>query len=175
MASTIIPFIFQAEHTVRVVKNGELWFIASDICRVLGIKNVAQAVATLDSDEKGICPADTLGGSQDMIMVAESGLYALFFRSRKPIAKVFRKWVTSEVLPSIRKTGGYKASKAPDAETAGMTDAAKLAKVRECRLTFDHRAAQKMWVELGLETVPEMFVTPRQVDLWASVIEGPAQ
>lgn len=93
---------------VRVVmRDGEPWFVAKDVCECLDLANSRDAVSRLDDDEKGVGKADTLGGSQDMMLISESGLYTLVMRSNKPDAKVFRKWVTSEVLPSIRKTGGY--------------------------------------------------------------------
>jgi len=87
--------------------DGEPWFAAADICRALGIGNVSMATSGLDGDEKGITTTDTLGGRQQIVMVTESGLYAIAFQSRKPEAKEFRKWVTSEVLPALRKTGSY--------------------------------------------------------------------
>lgn len=88
--------------------DGEPWFVAKDVCVALGIEKYRDALGRLDDDEKG-CPVtvDTLGGPQKMSAVNESGLYNLIFQSRKPEAKKFRKWVTSEVLPSIRKTGSY--------------------------------------------------------------------
>lgn len=93
---------------VRVVmRDGEPWFVAKDVCDCLGVSNSRDAVARLDDDEKGVGKADTLGGCQDMMLISESGLYTLVMRSNKPDAKVFRKWVTGEVLPSIRKTGSY--------------------------------------------------------------------
>lgn len=93
---------------VRVVmRDGEPWFVAKDVCDCLGVSNSRDAVARLDDDEKGVGKADTLGGYQDMMLISESGLYTLVMRSNKPDAKVFRKWVTGEVLPSIRKTGSY--------------------------------------------------------------------
>lgn len=104
-----MPFLFEGEHLVRVVKTGESepWFVAADICRVLGIKNARDAASALDEDEKGVAITDTLGGRQEMLIISESGMYALVFRSRKESAVRFRKWVTGEVLPSIRKTGVY--------------------------------------------------------------------
>jgi prophage antirepressor-like protein len=97
---------FQEIRTVTI--KGEPWFVASDVCDILGIQNIRQNVASvLDDDEKGVCKIYTLGGNQEMSIVNESGLYALILRSRKPEAKKFRKWVTSEVLPSIRKHGFY--------------------------------------------------------------------
>lgn len=83
------------------------WIAAGDVCLALGISNASQAVASLDADEKGVITADTLGGPQEIRTVNESGMYALVFRSRKPEAQKFRKWVTSEVLPAIHQTGAY--------------------------------------------------------------------
>ena len=94
---------------VRVqVINGEPWFVAKDVCQALGVEKYRDAVNRLDDDEKG-CPVvvDTPGGLQSMTAVNESGLYNLIFQSRKAEAKAFRKWVTGEVLPTIRKTGRY--------------------------------------------------------------------
>lgn len=87
--------------------NEEPYFIASDICKALDISNVSQALTRLDDDEKGVCLNDTLGGKQEMLTINESGLYRLVMRSDKPDAKPFQKWVTSEVLPTIRKHGAY--------------------------------------------------------------------
>ena len=87
--------------------EGEAWFIAKEVCELLGIKNVSNAVSRLDDDEKGVSVLPTPSGEQEKLIVSESGLYALVFRSKKDSAKRFRKWVTKEVIPSIRKTGGY--------------------------------------------------------------------
>ena len=94
---------------IRVqVINGETWFVAKDVCKSLGIEFYRRAMMRLDGDEKGCTVlVNTLGGNQKVAAVNESGLYSLVFQSRKPWAKKFRKWVTMEVLPSIRKTGGY--------------------------------------------------------------------
>lgn len=88
--------------------QGEPLFVAKDVCEMLGIGKYRDAISTLDDDEKG-CPVivDTPGGPQEMATVNEGGLYHLIFQSRKPEAKQFRKWVTSEVLPSIRRFGYY--------------------------------------------------------------------
>lgn len=104
----ITPFNF-GTHAVRVItRNNQPWFVASDVCQALGYSNSRKAVADhLDDDEKGVTTSDTLGGKQQLTIISESGLYALVLRSRKPEARKFAKWVTSEVLPSIRKTGGY--------------------------------------------------------------------
>lgn len=102
--------IFEREEfgTVRVVDvNGEPWFVAKDVCECLDIGNSRDAVAALDEDEKGVDSIDTPGGAQEMSIISEAGLYSLILRSRKPEAKAFKRWITHEVLPAIRKTGGY--------------------------------------------------------------------
>jgi len=104
----LIAFQFD-NHPARVImdEGGNPWWVAADVCAILGIANPRDAISALDDDEKGVEKADTLGGKQSMNVVNESGLYALIFRSNKPEAKTFRKWITAEVLPAIRKTGGY--------------------------------------------------------------------
>ena len=106
------PFAFNGQ-AVRVVDHdGQPWFASADVCDLLEIRNSRQAVARLDDDEKGVTTIDTAGGQQTLGIVSESGLYRLIFKSRKPQARAFRRWVTTEVLPSIRKTGSYKAVEA---------------------------------------------------------------
>jgi prophage antirepressor-like protein len=108
MSTDIIPFCFEAQSVRVVSNNGDPWFVAKDVCEILGYKNPRQVLSThLDEDEKGVQILDTLGGNQELVVISESGLYALIFKSRKPEAKKFRKWVTSEVLPAIRRTGSY--------------------------------------------------------------------
>lgn len=93
---------------VRVVsKDGKPWFVASDVADALEFGNIRSSLALLDEDEKGVHNVDTLGGAQELSIINESGLYSLIMRSRKPEAKAFKKWVTSVVLPSIRKHGMY--------------------------------------------------------------------
>ncbi|WP_346236768.1 BRO-N domain-containing protein [Niabella insulamsoli] len=89
--------------------EGEIWFLASDLCKVLEIQNVTQALSTLDDDEKLPYVIHRLGQKRTVNLVNESGLYALIFKSRKPSAQQFRKWVTKEVIPAIRKSGAYMA------------------------------------------------------------------
>lgn len=93
---------------IRTVQiNGEPWFVLSDVCKVLELSSPHKVAERLDGDEKGRNQIPTLGGVQEMAVVNESGLYTVILRSDKPQAKPFRKWVTSEVLPSIRKHGAY--------------------------------------------------------------------
>lgn len=97
---------------VRIVTiNNEPWFVAKDVCDVLEHTNSRRALARLDDDEKGVSIVNTLGGSQEMSIINESGLYSLVLTSRKPQAKAFKKWITSEVIPSIRKEGKYEVEK----------------------------------------------------------------
>lgn len=92
----------------RVIdRDGEPWFVLTDVCRKLGISQSASVSRLLDGDEKDVLTMHTLGGDQNLTVINESGLYSLVLRSRKESAKRFKKWITSEVLPAIRKTGGY--------------------------------------------------------------------
>lgn len=84
---------------------GEPWFVAKDICAVLGVDQTA--VRRLDPDEKGLRSMHTLGGVQELLCVNEPGLYSLVIGSRKPEAKQFKRWITHEVIPSIRRNGMY--------------------------------------------------------------------
>ena len=90
-----------------VVIDGEPWFVAVDVCRALEIVNSRDALTRIDEDEKGVVLTDTPGGKQEVTTVNEPGLYSLVLGSRKPEAKVFKRWITHEVIPSIRKNGGY--------------------------------------------------------------------
>lgn len=94
---------------IRTVEiNGEPWFIGKDVAEALGYSNTRKALIDhIDSDDKGVTKCDTLRGKQDMTIINESGLYSLILLSKLPNSKKFKKWVTSEVLPQIRKTGGY--------------------------------------------------------------------
>lgn len=105
--SNIQIFSYQNNEVRTVEMGGEPWFVLKDVCNILGISKYRDTAARLDADERGSVEVDTLGGTQQVIAVNESGLYHVILRSDKPEAKPFRKWVTSEVLPSIRKNGGY--------------------------------------------------------------------
>ncbi|MEY3929339.1 MAG: hypothetical protein RLZZ516_1049 [Cyanobacteriota bacterium] len=106
--SSLVPFDFEGRQ-IRVFtdEQGEPWFVAADVCHVLGIGNPRQAMTRLDDDEKGVISTDTPGGLQPVASVNEPGLYTLVLGSRKPEARRFKRWVTHEVLPAIRRTGSY--------------------------------------------------------------------
>ena len=96
-------------NNIRVMTDnqGEPLFVLKDVCNALGITNTRNVSARLDEDMKGVRPVDTLGGTQQLTVINEVGLYEVIIRSDKPDATQFRRWVTSEVLPSIRKHGMY--------------------------------------------------------------------
>lgn len=99
---------FESQSVRMTEIDGVPHWVAMDICKVLGIKNQRDAVSRLCDDEKdGVAFTDSIGRQQVVTCVNESGLYHLIFKSRKKVAQDFRKWVTAEVLPSLRKTGGY--------------------------------------------------------------------
>lgn len=118
----IVPFNFESVE-VRVIKDeqGEPWFIAKDICDVLGIQNVSKACNRLKDNEKNtITNSYSIRGNPNTLIVSESGLYKLIMQSRKPEAEKFQDWVSSEVLPSIRKTGKYSVKATDDPLLATM-------------------------------------------------------
>nr|UWI12392.1 MAG: hypothetical protein [Bacteriophage sp.] len=115
MSTQIKPSVFNFESDCQVraiIIDGAPWFVAMDVCRAIGIANHRDAVRKLDSDEKGVGSTDTLGGEQEATIISESGLYTLILRCRDAVTPGtipyrFRKWVTGEVLPQIRRTGRY--------------------------------------------------------------------
>jgi prophage antirepressor-like protein len=115
-------FTYEEAHKVRTqLINDEPWFVAKDVCEILALKNVSQALNAdpdkgtlgLDDDEKLRCRIYISGQHRELWLVNESGLYNLIFRSNKPEAKIFRRWVTHEVLPALRKTGTYSLAPQP--------------------------------------------------------------
>ena len=105
-------------NSVRTVEiSGEPWFVLKDVCAVLGIANHKMTAQRLDGDEVSLTDlTDALGRQQETTIINESGLYNVILRSDKPEAKPFRKWVTAEVIPAIRKTGGYQSKALSGAE-----------------------------------------------------------
>lgn len=104
----ILVFHYKSSEVRTVELNGEPWFVLKDVCAVLGISNHKMTAQRLDADEVSLTDlTDSMGRQQETTVINESGLYNVILRSDKPEAKPFRKWVTSEVLPSIRKTGSY--------------------------------------------------------------------
>lgn len=90
-----------------ILIDGDPWFVAADVCKALEIEKTNRALSRLDDDEKGAHSVSTPGGRQRMSIISESGLYSLILGSRKPEARAFKRWITHEVIPSIRKHGAY--------------------------------------------------------------------
>jgi prophage antirepressor-like protein len=107
MMKELTIFNYKANKIRTLAINGEPWFVLKDLCDVLGIDNNRNVFARLDDDEKGVHTIDTPGGTQNSSIVSESAFYKIVMLSRKMEAKQFQRWVTHEVLPSIRKTGSY--------------------------------------------------------------------
>ena len=127
IATSVASFSFENFSVRAINRNGEIWFVAADVGGVLGLGNVRSSLALLDDDESAVHSMDIRSENgvvqkREVNIINESGLYALILRSRKPEAKRFRKWVTSEVLPAIRKTGTYSLtiSKAQQGELATL-------------------------------------------------------
>lgn len=101
-------FTFKQNEVRTILVNDEPYFVGKDVAEVLGYSNTQKAILNhVDEEDKGVTKWDTLGGKQNMTIINESGLYSLILKSKLPNARKFKRWVTSEVLPTIRKTGSY--------------------------------------------------------------------
>ena len=101
-------FSFESNSVRALERDGQAWFVAKDAAKTLGYKNPRDAISKhVDEEDKEVAKCDTLGGKQDIAIINESGLYSLVLSSKLPSAKKFKRWVTSEVLPALRKTGQY--------------------------------------------------------------------
>lgn len=108
MNAAVELFRYESHEVRTVLVAGEPWFVALDVCTVLGIRNPSDALRGLDDDEVGTTEViDAMGRSQQVKTISEPGLYALLARSRRPEARPFRRWVNHEVLPAVRRTGSY--------------------------------------------------------------------
>ncbi|MBD0743489.1 hypothetical protein BG418_18115 [Streptomyces sp. CBMA152] len=135
--STPLVFTFPetAQHVRSVMIDGEPWFVGKDACDVVGISKYRDALIQLDGDERASMAVDTPGGPQQMVVVSEPGVYALMLISRSPRVKSFRRWITHEVIPSIRRTGSYSLEPVAPALPQDYEEAlvALLGKVRETK------------------------------------------
>ena len=104
---SLIPFEYGGQQVRVIDRDGEPWFVLADLCRVLELPNASMVARRIDPEMKGVSQIDTHGGPQQMAVVSEPGMYEVVIRSDKPEATAFRRWITSEVLPSIRKTGSF--------------------------------------------------------------------
>jgi anti-repressor protein len=147
-------FDYAGQQVRTVMVGDEPWFVAADVCRILGISNSRMAVARLDRDGVSLADViDSVGRAQSTSVLSESGLYELVLRSDKPEARKFRRWVTAEVLPAIRRTGTYTApaqreltrleliDMARDAEVGRIAAEAKVAELEPSASAWDNLAS----------------------------------
>lgn len=175
-------FNFESNSIRTLVINNEPWFVAKDLCNAINISNYRDAIERLDEDEKGVALTDTLGGKQEMNIVSESGMYTLILRCRDAVKKGsvphrFRKWVTSEVLPQIRKTGSY--SKTTVDQRTGLRNAVNMLVSKKGLIYSDayHLIHQRFNVEsiedLTLEQLPQAVEYVHKIVLEGElIIEG---
>jgi len=188
--SEITIFAFDSAAVRTLYLDGELWFVATDIAKILGYRNAPDMVRMLDEDEKGTHNLRTPSGNQhgefeyavENTIINESGLYACILKSRRPEAKAFRKWVTSEVLPSIRKRGSYTvpgADAAPQFVTSNLSHGADLAVAADRTFRSFLRAARSAGMALpqalrkanqqtlartGMNMLEELGVEPAEME-----------
>lgn len=186
--SNVIPFKFEAREVRTLLIDDQPWFVASDLANALEYGVASAMTRHLDEDEKGVSIVHTLGGEQEMLIINESGLYSAILRSRKASAKRFKKWVTAEVLPAIRKHGRYEDRRNTMSTLIGQTIgtdgfhclAAVLdGKVRHLPAPARKRAKQHVWsqVHKAFSVVSAQDIPSDQMDgarnfIAAYAIEG---
>lgn len=143
------------ETEVRTIeRDGEPWWVLSDVCKVLELNSPHKVADRLEEDEKGRNLIPTLGGEQEMTIISESGLYSVILRSDKPQAKTFRKWVTGEVLPTIRKHGAYMT---PDVlEQTIQNPDFMIGLVTELKAEQERRKAAELTVSVQSQQIAEL-------------------
>lgn len=147
-----LTFTFSTQRLRAVLRDGEPWFVAADVCAVLGVGNTTDALYRLDEDEQALVSIEGRPGhgAQSINLVSESGLYSLILGSRKPEAKAFKRWVTHEVLPAIRKTGRYEvAQQASRADMQAISDVVELC---ASRTSTKKARVQAIWFALRAAT-----------------------
>ena len=175
--NAIQNFAFEDQLVRSIDLDGEPWFVGKDVCAALGIRDYLQALESLDQDERGGCTIPTPGGDQQMIVVSEPGVYRLVFRSRKPEAERFKRWLAHDVLPAIRRTGRYGPA-APVAELEGERDLALAplsAKVGLLSVALKLRgkaAALALWDTMGLPALPAALPDSQPEDVLAHLLDA---
>lgn len=137
-------FAFEGTDEIRTLLiNDEPYFVGKDVAQTLGYKNTRKALIDhVDEEDKGVTNRDTLGGKQDLTIINESGLYSLILKSKLPSAKKFKRWVTSEVLPQIRKHGMYATDELLNNPDLLIEVATKLKEERTLRLVAEQKVAE---------------------------------
>lgn len=149
-----------------VEKDGELWWVLKDVCEVIGITKHTNVAARLEDDEKGACLMGTPSGQQNMIIINEPGLYNVILRSDKPEARDFKRWVTHEVLPSVRRTGSYAMAQSQPMSPAQLI-AAQAQLLVDMEKRMDEMQGQTRALEAKVDTAMKAFSRPAE-DHWRS-------
>ena len=180
-----LQWMFEGREPVRahLDDQGNPWFVAKDVCDVLGLTDPSMAVGKLREDEKGTSQICTLGGPQGLLTVSEAGLYRLVMRSDKPAARAFADWIFGTVLPEIRKTGGYRVAEL-QAEVNRLQEEVmlldrltriKATKLKSNRLNkaieFARGDAQRRADHLGDLELDDAYTTER-FEYWVRVLGG---
>lgn len=159
---------FGAVRTVEL--NGEPWLVGKDVAQALGYTNPRKAMSDhVDEEDKGVTKCDTLGGNQDMTIINESGLYSLVLSSKLPGAKQFRRWVTSEVLPAIRKKGGYTHEPKSAMEMLRLQSQAMF-ELDDRMTALEEKVDNQMTIDHGQQRQLQRAVSARVLERVATVI-----
>jgi prophage antirepressor-like protein len=149
----VIKFEFEGFDIQAVQRDGEPWFVTGCVCEALGLSNVTEAVRGLEPEELSSVLMKSGGQRRKIGIVSESGLYALIFKSRKDAAKRFRRWVTKDVIPSIRKTGQYSLPRRPMTRIERLEKELELERAKEAR--YDLIAPQSEFGDLNKKGEPK--------------------
>lgn len=164
-ASNVIQFKFETKEVRTILIDDQPWFVAADVAQALEYRIAGDMTRNLDEDEKGTQIVRTPGGEQEMLVINESGLYSAILRSRKAESKRFKKWVTAEVLPAIRKRGRYEDSKGVMTpmvdELLGKPGALRLSNVMRCRVAKLDAEHQRSATAKLASAVHACFGVPR--------------
>ena len=159
MSNALQVFSYNGNNVRTVERNGDIWFVAKDVCDVLGLTNPTVALEALDDDERAkffLGRSPVHGGGGEANIISESGLYSLVLRSNKPEAKNFSRWVRKEVLPTIRRTGAYFANGEQPALPSGVLDGA--------RLIFEVAGIKDNQLSLALDKVYKSYTGKSALD-----------
>ena len=188
--SQLSTFSFESNSIRTLAINNEPWFVAKDLCDTLGITNPSKAILNLDDDEKMISTDSNLklgsagNGAQSLALVSESGMYTLVLRCRDAVKKGsvphrFRKWVTAEVLPAIRKTGKFEVAQTTAEDRTGLRDAVNFLVSKRGLLYSDaynlvhQRFNVKSIEDLSLEQLPQVIEYVHKIALEGELIAPP--
>lgn len=185
-AETIQHYQFQEAKIRVVVKDGEPWFVANDVCAALDYSNPRDALTRLDDDEAGVVSTDVrsengVEQSREVNIINESGLYNLVLGSRKPEAKAFKRWVTHDVLPTIRRNGAYMLAEQergglPQVETwQGLPVLLDAARPVAIKLGLDDADAKHMYLRLTEYVSGVVFADTLPSRIRESIVEGPSR